>query len=59
MEILKGGRDWLENELADEVFKPGDNRERIAGLIRQLMPAGRLRLLELARHSISGEQGES
>lgn len=59
MEILKGGRDRLENKLVDEVFKPGDNKERIAELIRQLKPAGKVRLLELARHNVSGEQGES
>lgn len=42
MEIIEGGRDQLERELACELFSPADNQERIAAVIRQLEPRGKL-----------------
>lgn len=42
MEIIKGGRDRLERDLACELFKPADNQERVAELMRQLEQRGKL-----------------
>lgn len=36
MEIIKGGREQMERELVRAIFKPADNQERIAEVIRQL-----------------------
>ncbi len=42
MMVIKGGRDQLERDLACELFKPASNQERVAELLRQLAPRGKL-----------------
>lgn len=42
MGVIKGGRDQLERDLACELFKAASNQERVAELLRQLAPRGKL-----------------
>lgn len=45
MKIIEGGRDHLERELLLEIFKPAENREKLAEMRRQLSPRGEPRLV--------------
>lgn len=54
MIIIKGGREQLERDLVCEVFRPADNRERLAELMRQVAPRGKLQLQTQIDHVQQG-----
>lgn len=55
MVVIKGGREQLERDLVYEIFRPAENRERIAELMRQMAPRGELQLqtqIDLVRQAL-------